>query len=662
MGNKRQGIFIVIEGTDGSGKGTQFKLLRERLEREGYDVEAFDFPQYDQPSSYFVTRYLNGAYGGADDVGPYTSSLFYALDRFEAAPNIQAALDAGKVVISNRFTGSSMGHQGTKFDNPEERRGFFIWLDNLEFEMLRIPRPDMSFVLRVPAATAQQLVDQKEQRNYTDKKRDIHEADLSHLERAVSVYDDLCQLFPKDFTRIDCVRGDQLLDVPTIQELIWQKINPLLPTPGKTLPPLSAETVTPVGTEPQVPPQQEADQQDTKETTAAAPTPANNGVVILEPASHLVLASLAAHRGVLGLKRVSYDERNSDGKYQYCTPDYLPDNVQAKYQTELDAIFTSYSQMLAALTAYLQEAYSAEAAEDLRRQAQAILKVVLPVASTVTIAVDSTKADADIATELLSNALPEARQVGQQLASKTSVANPAALVTYRAERHQAVAEVARQYLQETYGVTENPVRLAAVWPRNELDLVADILYPESSTPLEELRASVQHWPYNRKLAVLEAYLNERQNAQQIPDDIMASARYSWDLLSTFDTMQTLLQTGLLQGARWQALSPRHGFHVPPLVEQAGLSDQFEACFDRSMALYSALQQAGFPLEAQYATLLGHQQRWRVTYDGTLAFQLHEYYADPGTHQGAHELLHAMHQRLAEAHPLIADAMKFATHP
>ena len=71
--------------------------------------------------------------------------------------------------------------------------------------MLKIPRPDKSIVLRVPADIAQKLVDQKGERSYTNKKRDIHEADINHLKRSVEVYDDLCQLFPKDFLRIDCV-------------------------------------------------------------------------------------------------------------------------------------------------------------------------------------------------------------------------------------------------------------------------------------------------------------------------------------------------------------------------------------------------------------------------------------------------------------------------
>jgi dTMP kinase len=237
------GIFLVIEGTDGSGKGTQFKLLVERLKKAGHDVATFDFPQYEEPSSYFVKEYLNGKYGSSEEVGPYTGSLFYALDRYQASFKIHEALRQGKIVLANRFTGSNMAHQGTKFSNQEERRGYFIWLDNLEFMMLKIPRPNKSFVLRVPAETAQALVDQKEARNYTDKKRDLHEADLSHMQKSVEVYDDLCQLFPRDFSRVDCVRSGKLLSIETINDLLWGSIKPMLPEPNqKKSAPTAAKT------------------------------------------------------------------------------------------------------------------------------------------------------------------------------------------------------------------------------------------------------------------------------------------------------------------------------------------------------------------------------------------------------------------------------------
>lgn len=222
------GLFLVIEGSDGSGKGTQFKLLVERLKAEGYDVATYDFPQYEQESSYFVRKYLNGDYGTAEELGPYTPSLFYALDRFEAAHSIAADLAAGKVVISNRFTGSNMAHQGAKFAAPEERQMLFQWLDQLEFGMLQIPRPHQNIVLLVPAATAQQLVDQKDSRSYTKEKRDIHEADLGHLERAVETYQQLCQTFPENFLAIDCTENGELMSIPTINNLIWERMTPML--------------------------------------------------------------------------------------------------------------------------------------------------------------------------------------------------------------------------------------------------------------------------------------------------------------------------------------------------------------------------------------------------------------------------------------------------
>src|ERR1700681_404064 len=132
---QQPGTFIVIEGADGSGKTTQFKLLAERLRAVGHEVEVFDFPRYDQPSSHFVRRYLNGDYGPASEVSPYSASMFFALDRYEAAPQIRKALEAGKVVLSNRYVGSNMAHQGAKFTSEAEQRGFFIWADSLEFQL-----------------------------------------------------------------------------------------------------------------------------------------------------------------------------------------------------------------------------------------------------------------------------------------------------------------------------------------------------------------------------------------------------------------------------------------------------------------------------------------------------------------------------------------------
>ncbi|HSE29651.1 MAG TPA: dTMP kinase [Candidatus Saccharimonadales bacterium] len=217
------GKFIVIDGTDGSGKGTQFELLKERMVKEGLDLETVDFPRYDEPSSYFVTRYLNGAYGSKEDVAAKEASLFYALDRYEAKAGIKEALSVGKTVLANRFTSSNMGLQGAKIKDASERIKLFEWLDELEHEILKIPRPDCVIVLDVPGAVAQANVDKKQERTYTKKKRDIHEADATYLHTANETYKQLCELYPKQFVKIDCMRNDtQMRSESEIHNLIWQ--------------------------------------------------------------------------------------------------------------------------------------------------------------------------------------------------------------------------------------------------------------------------------------------------------------------------------------------------------------------------------------------------------------------------------------------------------
>ncbi|HUC20570.1 MAG TPA: hypothetical protein VMR98_03710 [Candidatus Polarisedimenticolaceae bacterium] len=217
--------FIVIEGTDGTGKGTQTELLHERLKKEGYRVAVFDFPQYGQPSAHFVERYLNGKYGKIDDVNVHQASLYYAMDRLEAGFAIREALADGKIVLANRYVGSNMAHQGARFNDDAKRKQFFEWIQDLEYGLLGIPRPDLNLVLHVPAALAQKLVDQKNQRAYLgDKKRDIHEDDLNHLQKAEHAYLQMCKLFPDMFHLVECADGDVIASKQAVSELVWGEV------------------------------------------------------------------------------------------------------------------------------------------------------------------------------------------------------------------------------------------------------------------------------------------------------------------------------------------------------------------------------------------------------------------------------------------------------
>jgi len=219
------GKFIVIEGSDGSGKSTHFALLQDYFKAQGREIATYKFPQYEQPSSYFVTSYLNGKYGDANSLGAYTPSLFYALDRFEASAAIRRDLDEGKIVLCDRYVGSNMAHQGQKIEDKKEREAYYDWEYNLEFDMLKVPKPDLNVVLLMPALIAQELMTKREDRSYTDKKHDIHEADLNHLTRAVATYTELCQMFPDVFAPVYCTENDALRKIDEIQQEIRHTIS-----------------------------------------------------------------------------------------------------------------------------------------------------------------------------------------------------------------------------------------------------------------------------------------------------------------------------------------------------------------------------------------------------------------------------------------------------
>lgn len=221
--NKR-GKLIVIEGTDGSGKGTQVARLIERLKKEKYPVEVTDFPQYGNPSAYFVEKYLRGEYGTAQEIGPYIASTFYALDRFDKSFEMKKILASGTHIISNRYVSSSMGHQTGKIKGKSLRDKYLKWVDHLEHEMLNSPRADLIIFLNVPPEIGQKLVDQKFKRECTaGKKRDIHEADLGHLKNASEAYKYISKKF--NWKVIECTKNNEMMSIDEIHDLIWGKVS-----------------------------------------------------------------------------------------------------------------------------------------------------------------------------------------------------------------------------------------------------------------------------------------------------------------------------------------------------------------------------------------------------------------------------------------------------
>jgi len=222
-----RGKLIVMAGTDGSGKATQTNLLVEKLKQKGYDVEIADFPQYGQRSAVLVEDYLNGKFGTAKEVGPYRASIFYACDRYAASFKIKKWLEQGKIVVCNRYVSANKGHQTGKIENKQEKDKFLEWLDDLEYNIFKIPKPDVNILLYMPPEIGQKLVDNKGYRDYLGgNKRDIHEADINHLKEASEAYKYVAEKY--NWLVINCAPDNKLKTVEDISKEVFEKIKGIL--------------------------------------------------------------------------------------------------------------------------------------------------------------------------------------------------------------------------------------------------------------------------------------------------------------------------------------------------------------------------------------------------------------------------------------------------
>ena len=215
------GTLMVLEGTDGSGKSTQFALLCARLEREGIPFRRAVFPRYDQPSSALIRLYLDGAFGSAPgDVNAYAASAFYAVDRYASFRQDWGDwYRAGGLVLCDRYTTSNAVHQASKLTGGA-RDEFLRWLYEFEFDRLGLPRPDLVLYLDMPAERSEQLLRQRERT--TDTRADIHERDSAYLAACRETASYAADLL--GWRRIPCVEGARLRTVGEIHNDIWREV------------------------------------------------------------------------------------------------------------------------------------------------------------------------------------------------------------------------------------------------------------------------------------------------------------------------------------------------------------------------------------------------------------------------------------------------------
>ena len=211
------GKLFVIDGTDGSGKQTQFKKLQERLTKEGIDYKTVSFPNYDSPSSSLVKMYLSGEFGeDPNSVSPYVASTFYAVDRYATfKKGYQEYYENGGIILADRYTTANMVHQAGKITDEKEREKFLNWLFDLEFNLYGLPKPSQVFFLNMPIGISLKLMKDRENKFSHTQEKDIHERNPKYLEES---YNAACSLVGKyDWNEIKCV--DENKKLKTIDEI-----------------------------------------------------------------------------------------------------------------------------------------------------------------------------------------------------------------------------------------------------------------------------------------------------------------------------------------------------------------------------------------------------------------------------------------------------------
>lgn len=223
MKAQRRGLFLVFDGTDGSGKSTQLRLLARRLRREGRRVAIVDFPQYRTTFfGKFLRRLLDGEFGPMGNLNPYLTSFAYAGDRWQAGRAIEALLGEDTIVLADRYASANMIHQGAKFASAKQRASFIRWLKTLEYSVYRIPQPDAVFFFDVPPTVSRKLTAGRRRRSDTAERDRRHQDAAYRTARWLAAHE-------RGWHRISCVADGALRSPSAIAEEVWLQARTILP-------------------------------------------------------------------------------------------------------------------------------------------------------------------------------------------------------------------------------------------------------------------------------------------------------------------------------------------------------------------------------------------------------------------------------------------------
>jgi len=648
----KKGKFFVFEGIDGCGKATQTKLLAEYYRQKGFEVERIDFPQHGERSSAMVDDYLTGKYGNSKSVSAEVASIFYATDRYDASFKIKKWLDEGKIVISDRYLVSNIGHQGGKMIQENDLwKKYVNWLYNLEYNIFKIPKPDFTFILKTSAEFSLKLANnitdvEKQQKRVSylgdDKKQDIHEKDKNHLEDALNSYLMAAKEFPNDFAVVECLENNELLSAETINKKVINIIENykkpmsaerrIYTLPNNLMPEVKAVTFAKCS--------RSADCFDkiAAELTEEKSAEFNEKWVVgfghSSIAEHAVISlaienvSNIATKAIEDSRLASFTEKSS--RYQIFSKEklYMPESIinselKEVYLDAVNSLMDEYEAMTPAMMEFVKQKYPKPQDQDEKlynmvSKARACdnLRYLLPSAVLTNLGMTiNTRELEHLIMKLLSHPLKEMQDIGKEMKEKAMEAVPTLIKfanknDYIVETKKQLKNIAEWELGQDSG-NNQAVTIVNYDKESEDKLIAGILYPYSDLSYEEIAKKVRGLSQDKKEKIIDETLRRRAPFDQ-PLRELEHIYYTFDILLDFGAFRDVQRHRMCTQSN-QPVTVVHGYDLPPEIREAGFEDKFKAVVEKSVEAYKKIVEK-FPEEAQYVVPMCFRKRVLITWN------------------------------------------------
>jgi thymidylate synthase ThyX len=378
---------------------------------------------------------------------------------------------------------------------------------------------------------------------------------------------------------------------------------------------------------------------------------------------------------------IAYDARLG-GRYRYHRdPEVLRSELGTRYVGDMDRLFESYAELLPPLQDFFRRQFPKQESDSdfvyrqaIRAKAFDSLRGILPAAAVSNVGIYGTgQAYEHLLLRMRSHPLPEARSYADLMLQELRKVIPSFLKrvdladrggawsNYMESTRTAMDDIAETMLADEDPDSAADVELIDFDPDAEIKLVAAMLYSHSDLPEHQLERRAAAMTVDERLAVMRAYIGQRDNRRHKPGRALERAYYRFDILADYGAFRDLQRHRMLT-IEWQQLTTDHGYDRPEAVDAAGQGGLFDAAMSRSADLYEAMQ-PGFPIQASYAVSLAYRIRFMMQMNVREAMHLIELRTSTQGHPAYRFVAQEMHRLIAEqaGHKAIAEMMKFVDH-